>query len=468
MQPPDDPTAGARDRGSGDAAAESEGEQRAAERLAAEDMARQAKANLKSLVSDDSSSLPSLGAIADDIRLQLADSGEVAILYVRLKRYGRLERIFGWQIVADILAAIARNLSEMVGGTLRALDVLADFTLSDNAFVVVLSPPRSGQPISPEDLLMVRRRVYERLQGTLLNDLAPGVYDRVHPFVGAAVIYEDDALTFEQNLQKGVALAMQAAERDAKGYDAELETTLAEVLAGDDLEALFQPIVDVRRKGVVGYHAAARGPFYSPLRLPDVLADVARRSPLLGTFGVAARQAAVARANGLMPEELLFVNCVANELPNAAIVALSEFYSLNTTLVPQHVVFDLAAADLTANAASTLRVLGNVREMGFQLCIADLGAEFTVLDLIGRAQPEFLSIDPLLVAGSAGDPTMIDSVQFLLRFSARIGAQLIATEVSDEEQFEALRGVGVELFRGELVARPDTRLPKVSFAKLGL
>jgi len=109
-----------------------------------------------------------------------------------------------------------------------------------------------------------------------------------------------------------------------------------------------------------------------------------------------------------------------------------------------------------------------VREMGFQLCCADLGAEFTVLDLVARARPDFLSLDPLIVARSAVDPTMIDTVQLLLRFAARIDAQLIAPNVTSEEQFAALRGVGVGLFRGEFFAHPDTHLPKVPIERLGL
>ena len=127
---------------------------------------------------------------------------------------------------------------------------------------------------------------------------------------------------------------------------------------------------------MIGYRATVRGPFYSPLRLPDVLTDVARLS-LLPAFGVAGRQAAVAAAVSLLPEELLVLECTAGEQPNAAVVAFSEFYSLNRALVPQHVVFALDAGDLVDNAASTLRTLGNVREMGFQLCISRLGAEFT-------------------------------------------------------------------------------------------
>ena len=51
------------------------------------------------------------------------------------------------------------------------------------------------------------------------------------------------------------------------------------------------------------------------------------------------------------------------------------------------------------------------------------------------------------------------------RFSDRIGAQLIATGVRTPEQQRLLGRNGVELSCGELFARPDTRLPEVSFAK---
>ncbi|HUK76356.1 MAG TPA: hypothetical protein VL117_02020, partial [Thermoleophilia bacterium] len=246
-------------------------DQAATERRTTERFARQARATLRNLVSDDSLALPSLRLIADGIRLELEKRGEVAILYVGLKRYGRLERVFGWQITSDVLDACSSILQEMVGTSLRKLDVLADFTLSDNAFIVVLSPPRRSKEISRDDLTAISRRVYERLQSMLLNDLAPGVFDRVHPFVTVAILQAGQDLTFEQSLQHGVASAMQAAEREWLLYDEELERTLADAIENHSLEPLFGPLVDVAARKVIGYHTAIRGPFYSPLRLPDVL-----------------------------------------------------------------------------------------------------------------------------------------------------------------------------------------------------
>jgi len=426
---------------------------------------RRARTNLRSLVNDGTSRLPSLSQVADRIRLELERRDKVAILYVSLQRFGRLEPIFGWRIVGDILDAVAANLESMSGSTLRRLDVVSDFTLTDDAFIVLLSPPRSSDVIADADLAAVTRRVYERLQSLLLNDLAPGVYDRVHPSVGAAVMAADDSLTFEQSLQRGVAGAMQAAEAQAATFQDELEKTLAVCLEGGELEPLFEPVVDLAARTVAGYRSSVRGPFYSPLRLPDVLLDVARRSSLLPSYGIAARAATVTAAADLRPDDLLFVGCAAAELPNAAVVAVSEFYSLNKALVPQHVVFEVDADDLGTNTASVLRTLADVREMGFQLCFSGLGAQFTTLELIAEARPEFLCLDPALVATLGGELTPIDVVQLLVRFGDRIGAQLIGAGVRTPEQRSLLQRSGVELLCGELLARADTRLPRVSFAK---
>ncbi len=428
-----------------------------------EDNLRRARVTLRSLVSDSASSLPALNVVADAIRVELERRGSVAIIYVRLDRYGHLESLFGWSIVGELLDAVAQNLSGMVGSTLRRLDVVADFTLSDNAFVVLLSPPRSGQAISDEELAAVTRRVYERLQSLLLNDLAPGVYDRVHPSVGAVSVADDAALTFEQNLQRGVALAMEAAEQQAAIYDDELEKALAGCIEHDELEPLFEPVVDPEARTVIGYRSSVRGPFYSPLRLPDVLLDVARRSVLLDSYGIAARATTVRAAQGLRPDDLLFLTCAAVELPNAGVVALSEFYSLNKALVPQHVVFELDAAELGDNTVSLLRTLANLRELGFQLSLSGLGAHLASLDLVSETKADYLMLDPVLVAGVADGITSVEIVQLLVRFAARIGSQLIAPGVKDARQVQALRRAGVELMSGELFGRADTRLPKAGF-----
>ena len=71
---------------------------------------RKAQTTLRGLVSDG----PVATALAQRHRRhdppRARRQQKVAILYVSLRRYGRLEHIFGWQIVNDILDAVAANL----------------------------------------------------------------------------------------------------------------------------------------------------------------------------------------------------------------------------------------------------------------------------------------------------------------------------------------------------------------------
>ena len=84
-------------------------------------------------------------------------------------------------------------------------------------------------------------------------------------------------------------------------------------------------------------------------------------------------------------------------------------------------------------------MLGPVHEMGFPVCIAGVGSGLTAFDLITRAQPDYLALDPVISVGATDDPTLMDIVQLLLRFAARIEARLIAPEVADVRQMKALR-----------------------------
>ena len=386
---------------------------------------------------------------------------------MKLDRYGRLEPIFGWQIVRDILDAVAANLGGMVGSTLRRLDVVADFTLTDDAFIVLLSPPRSAEIIAPDDLALVTRRVYERLQSLLLNDLAPGVYDRVHPSVGAAILEADDA----PDVRAEPAARGGAGHAGRRGAGGGLRAGAREdpraLRRGRRARAALRAGRRPRRRVPRSATAAAcAGPFYAPLRLPDVLLDVVRRSGLLSTYGVAARAATVEAAAGLQPDDLLFVWCAAAELPNAAVVALSEFYSLNQALVPQHVVFEIDADELrTQHGVDAAHARQRPRD-GLPALPRRAGG--AVHD--ARAHRRSFAGLPVPRPGARRrraptEQTSVEVVQLLVRFAGRIGGQLIATGVRSEEQEQILRRNGVELFCGELYARPDARLPQISFTR---
>jgi hypothetical protein len=60
----------------------------------------------------------------------------------------------------------------------------------------------------------------------------------------------------------------------------ELLSEFRALMAGRRLRAVFQPVVDIRRRSVLGYEALIRGPLGSELETPDVLFAAAREAGL--------------------------------------------------------------------------------------------------------------------------------------------------------------------------------------------
>ena len=169
-------------------------------------------------------------------------------------------------------------------------------------------------------------------------------------------------------------------------------------------------------------------------------------------------------AAGLRPDDLLFVGCAAAELPNAAVVAVSEFYSLNRALVPQHVVFEIDADELGTNDGVAAAHARRRARDGLPALPRGLGAQFTSLELIAEAQPGLPVPGP-----GAGRRAWASSSPPWTWCSCSCASATVSARSSSppayarRDQARTLSRNGVELFCGELYARPDTRLPSVSF-----
>ena len=85
---------------------------------------------------------------------------------------------------------------------------------------------------------------------------------------------------------------------------------IAEVVEREILSSLFQPIVELSTRRVVGYEALSRGPRGAPFEPPDRLFAEARGAGLVAELDAACRRRALATAleAGLRPPFGLFLN----------------------------------------------------------------------------------------------------------------------------------------------------------------
>ncbi|WP_329234309.1 EAL domain-containing protein [Actinoallomurus sp. NBC_01490] len=99
--------------------------------------------------------------------------------------------------------------------------------------------------------------------------------------------------------------------------------------------------------------------------------------------------------------------------------------------------------------------LGRLRATGYLIAIehaADLPARF-----VAEVAPSVLTLDPELTRRAPADPWRAALVDALVSLGRRTGGHVLAPGVVDDEQLVRLRGLGVRLAQGPLLAAPDWR-----------
>ena len=101
-------------------------------------------------------------------------------------------------------------------------------------------------------------------------------------------------------------------------------SALSQILAQGNLHSLFQPIVSLSERRILGYEALTRGPSNSPLHSPIPLFAVARQSGRLSELELACRESACRRFSELQLPGKLFLNISPESLLEANLLALME------------------------------------------------------------------------------------------------------------------------------------------------
>lgn len=98
--------------------------------------------------------------------------------------------------------------------------------------------------------------------------------------------------------------------------------------------------------------------------------------------------------------------------------------------------------------------VARLRQLGFRVCLGQLGAGYGRLSAIAALEPDFVKLDTALVSGlhrSAAQQKVVTSV---LSLALEMQKHVIADGVADEDERSALAELGCELFQGPLFGNP--------------
>jgi EAL domain-containing protein (putative c-di-GMP-specific phosphodiesterase class I)/GGDEF domain-containing protein len=404
------------------------------------------------LLYDRFTGFPTLPVMLERGREILERTGRLTILYIEFVRYSKLEEIYGWQKLDEVLQTTARSVREFYarqrGGSESHL--MVSHTGDDDFifFTDLQEPVEEADRRINELAEELENHIGERLEKEHGEDVAGlfGIY------VGSTTLFRNPKIRTERMIYRGIREAAQAARsvehRERSRKVADLKNTLREGAVYID----YHPIVVTETQEIYGYEALARGVLRG-LRSPEVLFGVAEEANLIWELSRLCRKRAIEGIDShLKPDELLFINIDPHDFrdPKFRYLDLDEL----GVEQPERIVLEITERTAITDYPTFQGYLKEFRDRGFRFAVDDAGSGYAGLGSIANLSPDFIKLDISLISSIDSNFMKQNLVDTMVRFANDHGIKVIAEGVEREEEYETVKSLGVHLTQGFYFHRP--------------
>ncbi|KVM79511.1 EAL domain-containing protein [Burkholderia ubonensis] len=235
---------------------------------------------------------------------------------------------------------------------------------------------------------------------------------------------------------------------------------------GVTLRSVFQPVLSITHKRVVGYEALLRAADANGETLsPGVLFDKAHGDADALLLDRLARCLHTANfvAQGI-GDGWLFLNVTPRVLDSGLVQR--EFVELlckHFALPPNRVVLEVVEQP-SRDEAALARTIDMIQHRDFLIAIDDFGTGFSNFDRVWRAKPDIVKLDRSLVERATWSAEDRRIMHHLVSMLHQAGAMVLAEGVESDDALQALMEADIDFVQGFQFGRPDPSIARASAA----
>lgn len=384
------------------------------------------------------------------------DRGEsVAVLFIDVDRFKTINDTMGHRTGDQLLKSVALRLRER-------LDQRATiYRPGGDEFVVVMEGIKHKRTIANIAMQVL------------------GAFGEPFPIDGRelSVTASIGASVFPQNAQTAEELiayadsamyrAKESGRNNAKFYDGTmhahvlqrmgLEQDLRHALARDEMRIVFQPVVDLETRRIVGAEALIRwqhpllgelGPqaFISIAEESGAIVDISR-----WVLSESCRRAAEIRA-AIAPDFRLSVNLSPRDFYEQDFAAMLARVLTETGLDPE--ALDVEVTENIVLNDLAVETLAKIAALGVKVSVDDFGIGYSSLSYIKRLPVSAIKIDKAFIRDVTHDQYDQGIVKAIAALGRTLGLRIIAEGIESQAQYEFVRSLSCEHAQGFLFYRP--------------
>jgi len=389
----------------------------------------------------------------------------LGILFIDLDRFKNVNDSLGHSVGDQILKEMGRRLSNIIttGDTVSRL--------GGDEFVVLFPKIKDEG-----NLVDMTQALSEGLQQPYHVD---GISLHLTPSIGIAMYPTDgnDPDTLIKNADAAMYLAKEKGRNNFQFYTPalnartldrlKLESDMRKALALGHFELHYQPLIVGSDGSLRGAEALVR--WRHPVRglIPPLeFIPLAEETGLIIPLGewvleTAARQVTEWHQKGYV-DLVVSVNISALQFRQSDFLERVEAILRSTNTKPQSIELELTESILMGDMDSSIQLLQNFCDLGYQIAIDDFGTGFSSLSYLRHLPIHMLKIDQSFVRDMLTEPASLAIVDSIITLATALGKGTIAEGVETEIECQMLLHHGCQLIQGYYFSKP---LPAVDFER---
>ena len=384
----------------------------------------------------------------------LSRDGAFGLILIEGAGLERIERSYGVPAHRRALEAFHALVREGCGSDLEEADLVVGGSANPDELAIMFFRPRSDDSFYRERLPELTRRLLDKIASDGQKIVYP--YERDAPYfpIGHTTVFHNPGLGTDRQICEG----SERARRDAALNEAiarrERHKLFEDLVLAEDVAILYEPIVNLTTREVLGYEALVRGPYKSEFHSPDRLFQLAKETGLVFELDCLCRRTALRGARGLEAGRKLFLNCLPSAIHDPAFrgeVLQKTLQDLR--LRPEDMVFEISERESIDNFPIFREISDHYKELGFQIALDDTGVAYGSLEAVMELSPDFIKVDLSLVRGIDSDPPRQELFRALHAVAGKLGGQFIAEGIETTEELETIQGLGIPYGQGYLFGR---------------
>ncbi len=416
----------------------------------------------KDILYDKITSLPTVPLLIETLRKLLDRYHVLGIIVIDLSKYGKYERAYGWQKIDELINEISKIISRMSKSKYWKDTIISVNRARGDDIILFIKP--KDKLFNGKSLKNITERIVRRINKEVQKDLLPDMKKNFKIHAGYSIIFNDPNIRLERIIYRGIKEASLGAANEEK-IDKEYKiTVLKKIIADKSISVVYQPIVDIENKKIIGYEALSRGPKESELYNPEILFGIAEEADLVWELERICREKALSNIHNMEEDKYIFLNNEPSVIYDPKFKALEIIKKLDIS--PERVILEITERTAIEDFQAFKKALQYFKSVGFKISIDDAGAGYASLQSIALLSPDFIKFDINLIKNIDNNLIKQNLISALLDIANRINADVIAEGVETKNEAETISRLGVKFAQGFYYAKPAYPFPEVDFNKL--